>query len=182
MLHFNAAAENRVADSLQSARAHMEVAVVEVDLLDRRSGENRRDLVAQRHVRLLGLLPPQPLVMFQRTIYPMAAWIRRQKRFYPNWEVAKVVEIPLPDLLNPANYGRYRLRLETPENADRGKSMRDFPCFRLQTAGKRELLWGATYRIITQFLNYVFNFIPPPLEKLPVTNGVLDANYLTGQK
>ena len=133
-------------------------------------------------VRFLGLLPPQPLVMFQRTIYPMAAWINRQKRFYPNWEVAKVVEIPLPDLLNPANYGRYRLRMGTPGNADHGESMRDLPCFRLQIGGNRELLWGATYRITTQFLKYVFGFTPPALENLPVTNGVLDTNYLTGQK
>jgi hypothetical protein len=133
-------------------------------------------------VQFLGLLPPQPLVMFHRTIYPLAAWIKRQRRFFPNWEVAKIVEIPFTDLLNPANYGRYRLNLEPPANGEPSGSMRELPCFRFQSNGNRELLWGATYRITTVFLKYVFDFRPPVLDKLPVTEGVLDKSYLTGQK
>jgi len=46
-------------------------------------------------VRFLGPLPPRSLVMFKRTIYPMVGWINRQKRFFPNWEVEKVVRLPL---------------------------------------------------------------------------------------
>jgi hypothetical protein len=92
------------------------------------------------------------------------------------------VEIPFTDLLNPANYGRYRLHMEPPGNSEALRSMRDLPCFRFQSNGGRELLWGATYRITTVFLKYVFDFRPPVLEKLPITEGVLDKSYLTGQK
>ena len=133
-------------------------------------------------VRFLGPLPPQSLVMFQRTIYPMVAWVTRQKRFFPNWEVEKIVDITLRDLLNPVNYARYKLLLKTPGNAEPSDTMQTFPCFRLPGNNETELLWGATYRITTIFLDFVFGFKPPDLETVPVIEGVLDRNYLTGQK
>ena len=133
-------------------------------------------------VRYLGPLPPQSLVMFKRTIYPMVCWINRQKRFFPNWEVEKVVHVPLGNLLNPKHYGRYRLRIG--QNADPGQptSVQDYPCFRLQAPGSQEVLWGATYRITLGFLKLVFGFDPPDLETLPVVEGFLDETYLTGHK
>jgi len=133
-------------------------------------------------VRFLGPLPPQPLVMFQRTIYPLVAWIDRQKRFFPNWEVEKVVDIPLRDLLNPANYVRYRLCLKPREDAESLNTMRQYPCFRLQLSNDTELLWGATYRIVTIFLDYIFGFKPPDLREIPMIEGSLDQNYLSGHK
>jgi len=32
------------------------------------------------------------------------------------------------------------------------------------------------------FLEYIFNFHPPALETLPIVEGRLDQNYLTGQR
>jgi hypothetical protein len=133
-------------------------------------------------VRFLGPLPPQPLVMFQRTIYPLVAWIDRQKRFFPNWEVEKVVDIPLKDLLNPANYAQYRLCLMPHEDAESINTMRHYPCFRFQLGNDTELLWGATYRIVTIFLDYIFGFKPPDLSEIPIIEGSLDQNYLSGHK
>jgi hypothetical protein len=131
-------------------------------------------------VRFLGPLPPQSLVMFQRTIYPLVAWIDRQKRFFPNWEVAKVVDIPLKDLLNPAHYAQYRLCLTPRGDAEALNTMRHYPCFRIQASNGSELLWGATYRIVTLFLDYVFGFKPPDPGEIPIIEGSLDQNYLTG--
>lgn len=131
-------------------------------------------------VRFLGPLPPQRLVMFQRTIYPMAAWIQRQKHFFPNWEVEKVLHIPLRCLLDPANYGRYRLHLAIPAEHDASNPIRDYACFRFQTPDQPEILWGATYRIAMVFLDYVFQFKPPALDELPIFEGSLDRRYLTG--
>jgi hypothetical protein len=133
-------------------------------------------------VSFLGPLPPQPLVMFQRTIYPLVGWIDRQKRFFPNWEVEKVVDIPLRDLLNPGNYVRYRLCLTTRGDAESIHSKRQYPSFRIQASNGTELLWGATYRIVTLFLGTVFGFKPPDPEKIPIIEGSLDQNYLTGHK
>ena len=133
-------------------------------------------------VRFLGPLPPQPLVMFQRTIYPSVAWINRQKRFFPNWEVEKVVDIPLIDLLNPANYAQYRLCRTPGGDAESKNTIGQYPCFRYQFRNDTELLWGATYRIVTLFLDYVFGFKPPGLAEIPIIEGSLDQNYLTGYK
>ena len=133
-------------------------------------------------VRFLGPLPPQPLVMFERTIYPLVGWIDRQKRFFPNWEVEKVVDIPLTDLLNPGNYVRYRLRLTPRGDADSIPSKRYYPGFRIQASDGTELLWGATYRIVTLFLDYVFGFKPPDLGEIPIIEGTLDQNYFSGYK
>ncbi|MGB9441160.1 MAG: CoA pyrophosphatase, partial [Desulfobacterales bacterium] len=131
-------------------------------------------------VRFLGPLPPQPLVMFQRTIYPSVAWINRQKRFFPNWEVEKVVDIPLIDLLNPANYAQYRLCRIPAGDAESKNIIGHYPCFGYQFRNDTELLWGATYRIVTLFLDYVFGFKPPGLAEIPIIEGSLDQNYLTG--
>jgi len=131
-------------------------------------------------VTFLGPLPPQSLVMFKRTIYPMVGWIERQKRFFPNWEVEKVVPIPLKDLLNSNYYGRYQLRLDSKPNGEHSSLIQDFPCFRVQADNRMEVLWGATYRITIEFLENIFNFKPPALNALPVVEGALDELYLTG--
>ena len=133
-------------------------------------------------VTFLGPLPPQSLVMFKRTIYPMVGWIERQKRFFPNWEVEKVVHIPLKDLLNSNYYGRYRLRMDSNPNGEHSSLIQDFPCFRVQADNRMEVLWGATYRITINFLEYIFGFKPPAIQTLPVTEGTLDESYLTGKR
>jgi hypothetical protein len=126
-------------------------------------------------LKLLGPLPPQPLLMFQRIIYPMVMWITGQKRFYPNWEVEKIIYIPLQDLLNPARYARYRLRIETRSNAIQ---VNTFPCFRYEKENETELLWGATYRITMVFLKNVFGFVPPAADSLSQIDGRLSRSYL----
>jgi hypothetical protein len=127
-------------------------------------------------VTFLGPLPPQELRIFRRVIYPMAAWINRQQRFVTNREVEKVVYIRLRDLLNPENYCRYRLEMKhSKEGAAR--EVDEFPCFCLQCDSEREILWGATYRIVTVFLEVVFGFEPPVDASLSVYHGTLDENY-----
>ncbi|MFH1082002.1 MAG: hypothetical protein V1751_01240 [Pseudomonadota bacterium] len=131
-------------------------------------------------VRFLGPLPRQGLQMFQRVIYPMVGWIPRQKRFFPNWEVEKIVHIPLQNLLNGDKYASYRLNMGADRDSRSNRITEDFPCFLHQDRDEREVLWGATYRITMVFLELVFGFRPPSPEALPVIYGSLDENYLTG--
>lgn len=131
-------------------------------------------------VKFLGPLPKQRLIMFHREIYPMVCWIGRQKQFSPNWEVERVVYIPLQNLLNPSNYARYRVQIEaSPENKTH-LDVKDYPCFIQEQKDNREVLWGATFRITIAFLEIVFGFRPPDMESLPIVSGSLDKNYLTG--
>lgn len=127
-------------------------------------------------VTFLGPLPPQQLLIFRRRIYPMAAWVDRQTRFVTNREVEKVVYIPLRDLLNSGNYCRYRLEMAHSKNRAL-QAQDDFPCFCSECYSEQEILWGATYRIVTSFLKVVFGFDPPTDASLPVFHGTLDENY-----
>ena len=131
-------------------------------------------------VRFLGPLQPESLVMFERHIFPMVCWVRRQKRFRINWEVEKVVYIPLRNLLNPIYYGRYRLSMAPNIEINFHHMSNDFPCFVHQKGDEKEVLWGATYRIVTLFLKLIFGFEPPDLASLQVVPGILDENYYNG--
>lgn len=131
-------------------------------------------------VRFLGPMPPQRLVMFDKVMYPMVCWVPRQKRFFPNWEVEKVVFIPVINLLNPENYACYRLRIEMHHHGKENPNTMDYPCFIHGNRDKSEILWGATYRIVMVFLDLVYGFQPPDIESVPVVHGTLRDSYLTG--
>lgn len=132
-------------------------------------------------VRFEGMLPPEHLVMFKRRIYPLVGWINRQKHFYPNWEVARIVRIPIRDLLHPAGY--IGLRLKMTHRGAKGESgeFQDFPAFRFPSPAGTEILWGATYRIAMSFLGRVFGFVPPDTGSGSVVEKYLTEDYLTGK-
>jgi hypothetical protein len=123
----------------------------------------------------LGPMPPRALSMFQRVLYPMAVWINGQKHFFPNWEVEKIVRIPLKNLLVPDAYACYRIRFV---HREKGPFVQDFPCFTHER--DKEILWGVTYRIVMAFLEFVFHFSPPALESLRVVRGAMKEAYLNG--
>jgi hypothetical protein len=131
-------------------------------------------------VRFLGPLPSQSLVMFERVIYPMVAWIPCQQRFFPNWEVEKIIRIPMRNLLNPDSYARYRLGFKLGKENPKNGETEDFPCFLHEDHDGKEVLWGATYRVVTVFLDLVYGFRPPGAGSLPVVHGTLDMQYYEG--
>lgn len=131
-------------------------------------------------LKFLGPLPSQRLVMFKRVIYPLVCWISRQKRFNLNWEVDKIVYIPIKQLLNPSKYARYRVRVYTGGNNVDHLPVYDYPCFIHEEPDGSEVLWGATFRIVVDFLDITFGFKFPDLESLPIIFGNLDESYLTG--
>ncbi len=129
-------------------------------------------------VKFLGPLPSQRLRMFRKEIYPMVAWGDRQRKFYPNWEVDKVVTIPFRSLLNPNHYARFRLSFPPGVGGGIEGSVEEFPCFILDNGYEKETLWGVTFRIVADFLELVFGFAPPPAETLPVVPGILKDGYM----
>jgi len=129
-------------------------------------------------VRFLGPLPSQRLRMFQRVIYPMAAWVERQQSFFPNWEVEKIVTQPIDSFLDPAHYACCRISFGSGRENRGRQAMEAFPCFCFPDAGKQEILWGATYRMVMNFLELVFDFRPPPMDSLPVVDKRLGGEYI----
>jgi len=131
-------------------------------------------------VTFLGPMPSEDLYMFRRILYPMVVWIHRQKRFLPNWEVDKIVYVPVRELLNPDAYACYRLYFKVDGKRGGDGTIQDFPCFRHQNEKEQEVLWGATFRIVMSFLEMVFGFRAPATDSLPVIYNTLDQRYLSG--
>ena len=131
-------------------------------------------------VQFLGPLPAQQLVMFDRRIQPMVVWVESDQPFHTNWEVQRVIPIPLRDLLDPGNYCAYHI-VYTPRVAARlGTPSQVFPVFRFDDGNSVEILWGVTFRIVQSFLNLVFEYDMPPMDALPLVPGTLGMEYYTG--
>lgn len=128
-------------------------------------------------VKLLGPLPSQHLRLLAREIYPMVVLIERQQHFFPNWEVEKIITVPIQQLLNPAHYAACRISFGNSRDRHADRLQEIFPCFRLPDAGKPEILWGATYRMVVNFLEVAFDFQPPPAASLPVVTKQLGEAY-----
>jgi hypothetical protein len=131
-------------------------------------------------IRFLGPMAAQRLVMFRRTIYPLVGWVPRQRLFFPNWEVEKIVRIPLASLLEADNYACCRISFQDIMSGGADIPYRDMPCFVHRDNGREELLWGATYRLTERFLHIVFGYRPPAVDTLPVVPMRLDNRYLEG--
>jgi 8-oxo-dGTP pyrophosphatase MutT (NUDIX family) len=131
-------------------------------------------------VAFLGPLPIQKLIMFRRKIYPLVGWVSQGQALTPNWEVARIVHLPLRELLQERYYARYRLRFDTIRGAKR--SQEDFPCFVHHGRNGQEILWGATFRITMDFLKLVFGFEQPDIGGAPVIRRKLDEAYLKGSR
>lgn len=133
-------------------------------------------------LRFLGPLPAQHLVLFDRTIHPLAVWVDSLRSCRANWEVERLIFIPLRRLVNPNRYGRFRPMARASANLP-GRHLHKgyFPCFVHQDVVGRELLWGATLRVVQQFLTSILGFVPPPTDVLPIVRGTLDGTYPHGQ-
>jgi hypothetical protein len=119
-------------------------------------------------IRFLGPMAPEYFKRFGRIVYPMVAWSHGQKAFSPNWEVERIVYIPLSRFfdagayakLSAAHLSRYRGKAHLAPGEE-------FPCLVYEGGEMREILWGLTYRIVMRFLDIVFDFKPPPMSSLP---------------
>jgi hypothetical protein len=75
-------------------------------------------------------------------------------------------------------YGRYRLHFVSDGVEVQRKE--DFPCFLHQGRQGSEVLWGATFRITMDFLERVYGFQMPVLDKSQVVQGRLGSTYMNG--
>jgi 8-oxo-dGTP pyrophosphatase MutT (NUDIX family) len=131
------------------------------------------------NVRFLGPLPSRPLIAFTRIIFPLVGYIQRDWVPKPNWEVEKILELPLKDFFNEENYGLYTIETSYKLRDDMS-GFRHFPCFIVKDKhGEEEVLWGATFSIVMSFFKIVFDFELPDLNGNRTFKKVLAAEYLT---
>lgn len=134
------------------------------------------------NVEFLGPLPCNPLLAFTRIIFPLVGFIKHDFPVRPNQEVEKIVDIPLREFCNRDNYCTYTIEAEMPLR-NNVAAIREFPCFTVAGAdGGEDILWGATFFIIANFLRTVLGFEMP--ESLNGRNfkKVLKAEYITGTR
>jgi hypothetical protein len=133
------------------------------------------------HVSLLGSLPTYSLHLFRRTIFPLVAITRSDWTPIPNPEVDKIIEIPLTSFFRKDSYGRYMIEAsETLPTTDQGPW--EFPCLIHEDDDGEEILWGATFYIIMNFLGIVFDFQLPDLHARRIRNKTLNLDYLSGNR
>ena len=132
------------------------------------------------NILFLGPLPTYSLHLFKRTIFPLVGFVKREWHFYPNSEVETIVEIPLTTFFDGRNYGLYSIETSN-DLGEARQDTREFPCLIIRdNQGKEEILWGATFFIIINFLKIVLNFEIPDLHEKRVITRILGPEYITG--
>ena len=135
------------------------------------------------NVEFLGPLPTHSLILFRRTIFPLVAYVKKPWVFQPNQEVDRMIEIPLKDFFEETNYANFSI--EAPASGDTMTAIPQklLPCFVFEeSSGHQEILWGATFNIIMNFLNVVFNFPMPDISSRPLFKRILTPNYIAGHR
>jgi len=133
-------------------------------------------------VRFLGPLPTYSLILFRRTIFPLAGLVTGPWTFRPNREVERVVEIPLPAFFAEESYGRYVVTY-TDVSGSQEEVCQDFPCLiHRERDGTEDILWGATFYIILRMLKIAFDFDLPDWRRGRPIDRRLRADYLTGRR
>lgn len=128
----------------------------------------------------LGPLPCYNLTLFTKTIFPVVGLVKQDKPYHLNGEVDKIVEIPIASFFEEDNYAMYSLEASGPLNDTRDRQW-DFPCLvHTDSAGKEEILWGATFNIIMSFLKIIFDFDLSEITPTRIITRALDDAYLTG--
>lgn len=132
-------------------------------------------------VSLLGTLPCYSLLMFTRTMFPLVGWVRGNPSFRTNWEVEKIVPVPLESLFREENYGLCLVESRMTLPAHPEKRNWEFPCFLCGgKEGEEDILWGATFYVVMSFLNIVFGFDYTGFRPKRRVRKELRSEYVTG--
>lgn len=114
-------------------------------------------------MHFLGPLPSCSRHLLRRTIFPLVGYVSSNHLFRPNSEVERIVDIPVQAFFQPENYGTMTT---VPDGGPypSGNGLETVPCFiYFDSEGRENVLWGATFLIVINFLEIVFDFQIPLL-------------------
>jgi 8-oxo-dGTP pyrophosphatase MutT (NUDIX family) len=134
------------------------------------------------NVEFLGPLPTYRLHHRSWVIFPMVGRVKHDWKPKLNWEVEKVISIPLEEFFRPTSYAV--CSMEVPRNliAQGIPNPWEFPCFIHKEDGEEEILWGATFEVIRTFFEIAFGFSLPDPDNQRVVHRHLASNYLSGRE
>lgn len=131
------------------------------------------------NVSFLGALPTYSLSSFTRTIYPLVCLTHNSFKYKLSLEVEKVIEIPLSFFFESSNYAW--LQVTNPEGENAYGETGRFPCMAIaDEKGDYDILWGATFYIITNFISIVCDKRLPDPPAGRIVQKIITENYLTG--
>jgi 8-oxo-dGTP pyrophosphatase MutT (NUDIX family) len=133
------------------------------------------------NVSFLGALPCYSLTSFARTIYPLLCLTPKPFRYKLSSEVDKILEIPLSFFFQSSNYAL--LEIEASVESTASSQNNKLPCLAIPDGrGNFDILWGATFNIITNFLNIISdNSLPLPSASRTVKK-ILTNSYISGNR
>ena len=133
------------------------------------------------NVCFLGALPSYSLTFFSRTIFPVVSLVREPYDYRLSDEVEKVMEIPVDYFFQSSFYAV--LEIESGAgNSDPRYNMK-FPCLVVPDgSGHDDILWGATFNIIVNFLQTITGNPVPPSPPLRTVKKMLSPHYASGKR
>lgn len=133
------------------------------------------------NVYFLGALPTYSLTFFSRTIFPLVSIVREPFDYHLSDEVEKVMEIPVDYFFQSSFYAVLEIESGS-ENTDPRYNMK-FPCLVVRDEGGHEdILWGATFNIIVNFLQTITGNPLPPSPPSRTVKKILSSHYASGKR
>ncbi|MEN6624556.1 MAG: CoA pyrophosphatase [Smithella sp.] len=127
-------------------------------------------------VSFLGALPCYSLMVAARTIFPLVCLVPEPFEFKLSSEVDKIIEIPISTFFDSSKYAL--LDIEMPFSSI--ITNKQFPCLTLAVDnGEQEILWGATFNIIMNFLRIISDESLPIPSSCETIKKVLSKNYIS---
>ena len=130
------------------------------------------------NIKFLGALPSYSLTLFARTIFPFACLTPKSFKYKLSSEVEKVLEIPLSIFFDSDNYAM--LDIKTSLGKDTEQLQYQTPCLIIPDGhGGEDILWGATFNIIHNFLRIISDGTLPSTYSSRTLNKVLTIKYIS---
>jgi 8-oxo-dGTP pyrophosphatase MutT (NUDIX family) len=128
----------------------------------------------------LGALPSYSLTLLAKTIFPVVCLTPKPFKYRLSWEVEKILEIPLSLFFDSDNYAM--LDIKTSLGKDTEPLQYQMPCLIISDGqGSEDILWGATFNIINNFLRIISDDSLPSSSSSRILNKVLTINYISGK-
>lgn len=133
------------------------------------------------NVGYLGSLPSYSLTYFERTIFPLVCLIKNSYQLRPSNEVEKILEIPLRKFFESSSYAS--LEIVSPAGESDPRYNITSPCMVIPAEnGDEDILWGATFHIVTNFLQVVSGDVLPFSAPSRIVHKTIPQHYATGRR
>jgi 8-oxo-dGTP pyrophosphatase MutT (NUDIX family) len=132
------------------------------------------------NVKFLGALPCYSLSFLARTIFPVVCLTTKPFQYKLSSEVEKILEIPVSFFFDQSNYATLEIKTVATNNPEH--LLYQMPCLVFPDGREGEdILWGATFNIITNFLRIISDDALPTPSSCRTIDKVLTNNYITGK-